>query len=67
MTVSTHSPFRIVSGGTPVGIVRATSREDALAAFTSGRRLPDGVDLSAYSVSALETNRPKAARGYRTR
>jgi hypothetical protein len=66
VTVSTHHPFRILSGGTPVGTIRATDAADAEQAFRSGRRLPpETAELRAYRVSELETKRPKAARGYR--
>jgi hypothetical protein len=68
MTVTTTSPFRILSGPLPVTTIRASSAEDAIAAFRSGRRLPaDSAELRAYAVSELETKRPKASRGHRAR
>lgn len=68
MTVSTTSPFRILSGPLPVGTIRAKDADDAIAAFRSGRKLPvESAELRAYAVSELETKRPKASRGHRAR
>jgi hypothetical protein len=65
--VSTHHPFRLLSGPLPVGTIRAKDAEEAVAAFRSGRGLPADVDVRAYAVTELETKRPKASRGHRAR
>lgn len=48
-------PFRIYSGGQPVGLIRAETRDAALVAFTRGRPpMPDGAaPLVAYSIEEL--------------
>jgi hypothetical protein len=48
-------PFRIRSGDCPVGVIRAETADEAVAAFTAGRPpLPEGAaPLRAYAVVEL--------------